>query len=157
MVNLVKGQAHGLTTFAPFMCRNRAINLAACAGLFLAIATCGAMVNLRAIFFTAYKTTKGSVSQTFPDNHAGFAFTYQANGYRYEGRSYAGQINRAFSDIRPGDAVTVFYDERRPDKATLESPKVLLVQLIGQIIGASAILSGMGMCFLRRYGFLPAS
>ena len=134
------------------MRRSNAINLGVWVALLLAIAICGAIVNFKSLMLgMAHKTTKGTVIATFPNNHLGISYSYEVHGQVYQST-----IIFNHGEFRLGDAVTVFYDEHRPDRSTLEVPNVLFVRSIGQIIAASAILSVLVMCILHRYRFLPA-
>ncbi len=120
-------------------------------GLVLAVAACGVAVNFKPqMLCIAYKITKGAVSEKHPNDHLGISYTYEVDGHLYTGASYAGQLNRVFDEIRLGDLVTVFYDEHRPSNSTVEVPSVLLVQRIGTIIAACAILPALGLYFLRH-------
>ena len=130
---------------------NNAVNLGVWAALLLAVAICGTVVKFKPMMLGMdYKTTKGTVNDTFPNNHLGISYIYEVNGHKY-------QNSLAFnhSDSHIGDTLTVFYDERRPDNSSLEIPNVLFVRSIGQIIAASLILSVIGMCILHRYQLLP--
>jgi hypothetical protein len=133
------------------MNRNNAVNLGVWAALLLAVAICGTIVNFKPLLLGMdYKTTKGTVNGTFPNNHLGISYAYEVNG-----QTYQSSIAFGHGDSHIGDTVTVFYDERRPYSSSLEIPNVLFVRSIGQIIAASLILSVLGMCILHRYQLLP--
>jgi hypothetical protein len=138
------------------MRRNQFINLAAWLGLLLASALCVALIDFKQIMLGLdYKTAKGTITNKFPNNHLGISYNYQVDGHPYEGTGYAGQINRAFEGIHIGDTVSVFYNARWPDSSTLDSPSVLFVRSIGQLVALSFILSLLGMCVFHRYQLLP--
>jgi hypothetical protein len=138
------------------MQRNNAINLGTWILLLFAVAICGAIFSFRPIIlWLDYKTTTGTITQKFPNNHLGIGCSYQVNGRAFEGKGYSGQINRPFQDIHLGDGVTVFYAEHNPAISTLENPHVLVVRSVGQIVAASLIFSLLGMCVFHRYRLLP--
>jgi hypothetical protein len=127
------------------MHRNTAINLAVWSGLVLVVAVLALIIEFRTLTLCVnYQTTTGTISEKFPNNHLGIGFGYKVLGQQHTGTSYAGEIGRSFDAIQLGDAVTVFYDEHHPANYTLETPKVLLVRTIGQIIAACVILPVIG-------------
>jgi|ERR1017187_814332 hypothetical protein len=138
------------------MHRNTSINLAVWSVLALAVAGLGVIIQCQTLALcVSYRTTTGRISETFPDNHQGIGFSYKVDGHDYSGSSYAGQIGRSFSSIQLGDTVTVFYAEHYPAICTLETPKVLLVRAIGQIVAACAILPVIGIFIIQRNRLFP--
>jgi hypothetical protein len=119
--------------------------------LVLAVGILGVLVSYRRLALCSdYQTTTGTIDQTFPDNHQGFSFSYKVAGQSYDGDGYAGQIGRSFDSIRFGDTLTVFYYRQHPASCTLDSPRVLLVRTVGQIIAACAILPVIGIFVIRN-------
>ena len=117
--------------------------------LFL-VSICVIALNFRALLLCAdYTTVKGVIREKYPNNHLGIEYSYEVNRYLYSGKSYAGQIDRQFDEIRLGDLVTVYYSKLMPNYSTLEVPSVLLVQRVGIILGLCVILPTIGLCILR--------
>jgi len=139
------------------MHRNTSINLAVWSVLFLAVAVLAVIIQFQTLALCfSYHTTTGKITEAFPDNHQGFGFSYIVDGHDYSGGSYAGQIGRPFASIQPGDTVTVFYAEHHPVICTLETPKVLLVRTVGQIVAACVILPVIGIFIIQRNRLLPS-
>ncbi len=133
------------------MHRNNTINLAVWAGLVLVVAVLGMIINYKPIMLgMAYKTTKGTVNDTFPNNHLGISFSYKVSGHVYQST-----VLFNHGSFQLGDAVTVFYDMHRPDSASLENPTVQLVRSIGQIVAACAILPVIGIYIIKRNRYFP--
>jgi hypothetical protein len=119
--------------------------------LFFVVAIIGTFVDYKNLILSSVaQTTIGIVAEKFPENHLGFSFNYKVDGKNYNGSSYAGQIDRPFEKIQPGDAVTVFYDKYDPTNQTLETPKILLVRTLGQIFAASLIIPVIGLLIFRQ-------
>ena len=75
------------------MHRNTSINLAVWSVLFLAVAVLAVIIQFQTLALCfSYHTTTGKITETFPDNHQGFGFSYIVDGHDYSGGSYAGQI-----------------------------------------------------------------
>ena len=64
---------------------------------------------------------------------------------------------RRLEDIKLGETVTVFYDERQPRVSTLAAPHTVFVQGVGFIVAACAIVPIVLMCMLHAKGLLPPS
>ncbi len=139
------------------MHRNTSVNLAVWSVLFLAVAVLAMIIQFQTLTLcVSYRTTSGKISETFPDNHQGIDFSYKVDGHDYSGSSYAGQIGRSFASIQLGDAVTVFYAKHHPAVCTLETPNVLLVRTVGQIVAACAIIPVIGIFIIQRNRLFPS-
>jgi hypothetical protein len=138
------------------MHRNTTINIAVWSVLLLAVAVLGVIIQFKTLALcVSYGTTAGRISETFPGNHQGVSFSYKVDGHDFAGSGYAGQSGRSFASMQSGDTITVFYAEHYPAICTLETPKVLLVRTVGQIVAACAILPVVGIFIIQRDRFLP--
>jgi len=139
------------------MQRNTVINLAVWSVLLIAVALLAVIIQYQTLALcVSYRTTTGRISETFPNNYQGIGYSYKVDGHDYSGSSYAGQIGRSFASIQLGDTVTVFYAEHHPAICTLETPKVLLVRTVGQIVAACAILPVIGIFIIQRNRLFPS-
>jgi hypothetical protein len=138
------------------MPRIKTITIAMWAIFVIAVAILSVIVEFKSLALCIHnQPIKGTITETFPNNHLGLDFNYVVDGHVFNGSRYAGQIGRTFDTIKLGDSVTVFYNEKNPASSTLDNPSVLLVRIIGQIVAACAILPVLGIYFSQRYGFLP--
>ena len=118
--------------------------------LVLVVAFAGILLGYRRLaLYADHQMILGTIGQKFPDSHLSFSFSYKVDGQEHEGSGYAGQIGRSFDSIQSGDNVIVFYNRRHPASYTLDTPSVLFVRTVGQIIAACIIFPVIGIFIIR--------
>jgi hypothetical protein len=90
-----------------------------------------------------------------PENHSFIRYSYHVNGQEHVGAGSAGGINPRFEDLKPGDAVRVYYDPRDPVSSLLGDPKLQYASIMRGVLFIT--LLGPVFCLLGLYakGWLP--
>lgn len=133
-----------------------AINVLVWIGLTVLVALFGSLSVLRSSSLSRhYQRADGTVVGLVPEQHRSFDYRYRVGSRSYFGRATAGEADRRFGSLRVGETITIFYDSTNPDRSTAGPPDMPLINAIGGLVAACAIVPFVLMYIMHRAQMLP--